>query len=287
LLMPSGPRPVIDSATCSRPCSSGCRRPATSSTSPWPARSTWRGRGALLGLVASPRLELLQQGAARRLADPPVVRVVRAVLGARHGQPHLRRAPARRGVRHSAVDEPVRADDPGVRPAAPGVGTDCRGADAADRDGRLHADDHRRAVHVLLGLGDGVRVSAITKGGIAWELAGVCIGLGILAKYTMVVFVPSLVLYLLFQQGTPQAAVLWRLLEHAGAGGDLLSADPRLETPSTTGSRSSTSSAWPAGTEGAVVHARSQDPLETDRSSTSATQAAILLGFCSSPSCWR
>src|SRR4051794_14432189 len=41
---------------------------------------------------------------------------------------------------------------------------------------------------------------AITKGGIAWELAGVCIGLGILAKYTMVVFVPSLALYLLFSK---------------------------------------------------------------------------------------
>src|SRR5262245_31501537 len=39
---------------------------------------------------------------------------------------------------------------------------------------------------------------AINKGGIAWEAAGVCIGLGILAKYTMVVFVPSLMLYLLF-----------------------------------------------------------------------------------------
>lgn len=39
---------------------------------------------------------------------------------------------------------------------------------------------------------------AVTRGGGAWEAAGLCVGLGVLAKYTMVVFVPSLMLFLLF-----------------------------------------------------------------------------------------
>src|SRR5262249_5327726 len=45
------------------------RRPPALPVGPLPARLGAR-RGPLLGLVAPPRLELLQQGAARRLAHP-------------------------------------------------------------------------------------------------------------------------------------------------------------------------------------------------------------------------
>ncbi len=38
---------------------------------------------------------------------------------------------------------------------------------------------------------------AVRQGGWAWEATGLCVGLGILAKYTMVVFLPSLGLFLL------------------------------------------------------------------------------------------
>jgi 4-amino-4-deoxy-L-arabinose transferase-like glycosyltransferase len=41
---------------------------------------------------------------------------------------------------------------------------------------------------------------AVRRGGWAWEATGLCVGLGILAKYTMVVFLPSLVLFLLFSR---------------------------------------------------------------------------------------
>jgi hypothetical protein len=41
---------------------------------------------------------------------------------------------------------------------------------------------------------------AVTRGGWAWEATGLCIGLGILAKYTMVVFLPSLGLFLLLDR---------------------------------------------------------------------------------------
>jgi hypothetical protein len=39
---------------------------------------------------------------------------------------------------------------------------------------------------------------AVKRGGWAWEATGLCIGLGILAKYTMVLFLPSVGLFLLF-----------------------------------------------------------------------------------------
>jgi hypothetical protein len=41
---------------------------------------------------------------------------------------------------------------------------------------------------------------AVTRGGWAWEAAGLCVGLGILAKYTMVLFLPSLGLFLLMDR---------------------------------------------------------------------------------------
>ena len=66
--------------------------------------------------------------------------------------------------------------------------------DAADRGGGRDADDDQRAVHMRLDVVARVGAVFVQARG-AWIAAGVCILLGILAKATMVLWLPSLVYF--------------------------------------------------------------------------------------------
>ena len=121
-----------------------------------PARPV-AGRGPLLGLVAPPRLELLQQGAARGLPHPGRLCDRRRLVGAAHRRPRLRRAPAGRRLRRVAPAEPLRPGRAGLPARDAGARRRGAGTDAAGDGGGGVAHDHRRPVHLLLGLGAGPR----------------------------------------------------------------------------------------------------------------------------------
>ena len=114
------------------------------------------GRGPLLGLVAPSRLELLQQRAARRLADPRRLRSAGLAVAI----PATSCSPCGCRPCCAAVCCLLSLYVLTVQVFAATAGLGCRRLALtlpADRR-RLVAHDHRRAVHLLLGLGAGAGI---------------------------------------------------------------------------------------------------------------------------------
>ena len=243
-----------------------------------PARPGPR-RGPLLGLVAPPRLELLQQGPAGRLPDPrPAALLAGPLVGARcTGTDMLAvRLPAVR-LRQPAARQPLRPHRPGL-PAARGwplassplaltlplvaAGSSLMTIDAP--------------VHLLLGLGAGARPPGRLPPARAW--AWPVAGLRGRPRHPRQVHdgaVPAVAgaVPADYAGAPPRCCGARASGCMAGVGGAVLSADPDLERRSTTGSRSGTSAARP-GCDG-----RRRRALARARSTTSAGSSRLLLGF--------